>query len=148
MVYKSHLCREARLALIERCASVWCCSRYIKQTECLLKRFGIIHYALFRQRKPCRTRLKSGTGIRYPTLTIDPRRSFKCISPKTVPHITRPFRQSGCIVKLLPKRIACYAGRQIVPFYDGLWFDPSGRRTHDLPCERRTPLLKLPDTVC
>ena len=23
-------------------------------------------------------------------------------------------------------------------FYDGLWYDPGGRRTHDLPCERRT----------
>ena len=23
-------------------------------------------------------------------------------------------------------------------FYDGLWYDPTGTRTHDLPCERRT----------
>ena len=23
-------------------------------------------------------------------------------------------------------------------FYDGLWYDPVGTRTHDLPCERRT----------
>ena len=36
---------------------------------------------LFQQRRPCSTRKKSGTGIRYPTLTNDPRRSFKCMSP-------------------------------------------------------------------
>ena len=34
-------------------------------------------------------------------------------------------------------------------FYDGLWYDPSKRQTHDLPCERRTRYrLSQPDTVC
>ena len=34
-------------------------------------------------------------------------------------------------------------------FYDGLWYDPAERRTHDLPCERRTRYrLSQPDTVC
>ena len=33
-------------------------------------------------------------------------------------------------------------------FYDGLCYDPTGTRTHDLPCERRTRLpLSQPDTV-
>ena len=33
-------------------------------------------------------------------------------------------------------------------FYDGLWYDPAERRTHDLPCERRTCYrLSQPDTV-
>ena len=33
-------------------------------------------------------------------------------------------------------------------FYDGLWYDPAGMRTHDLPCERRKRLpLSQPDTV-
>ena len=33
-------------------------------------------------------------------------------------------------------------------FYDGLWYDPTERRTHDLPCERRTRYrLSQPDTV-
>ena len=33
-------------------------------------------------------------------------------------------------------------------FYDGLWYDPAERRTHDLPCERRTRYrLSQPDTV-
>ena len=29
-------------------------------------------------------------------------------------------------------------GGILYKFYDGLWYDPAGRRTHDLPCERRT----------
>ena len=35
-------------------------------------------------------------------MNIDPRRYFKCMSQYTVPHTTRPFRWSGCIVKHLP----------------------------------------------
>ena len=33
-------------------------------------------------------------------------------------------------------------------FYDGLWYDRAERRTHDLPCEKRTRYrLSQPDTV-
>ena len=39
-------------------------------------------------------------------------------------------------------------GGSLYHFYDGLWYDPAGRRTHDLPCERRTRYrLSQPDTV-
>ena len=29
-------------------------------------------------------------------------------------------------------------GGSLYHFYNGLWYDPAERRTHDLPCERRT----------
>ena len=39
-------------------------------------------------------------------------------------------------------------GGSVYHFYDGLWYDPAERRTHDLPCERRTRYrLSQPDTV-
>ena len=39
-------------------------------------------------------------------------------------------------------------GGSLYHFYDGLWYDPDERRTHDLPCERRTRYrLSQPDTV-
>ena len=39
-------------------------------------------------------------------------------------------------------------GGSLHHFYDGLWYDPAERRTHDLPCERRTRYrLSQPDTV-
>ena len=39
-------------------------------------------------------------------------------------------------------------GGSLYHFYDGLWYDPAERRTHDLPCERRTRnRLSQPDTV-
>ena len=39
-------------------------------------------------------------------------------------------------------------GGSLYHFYDGLWYDPADRRTHDLPCERRTRYrLSQPDTV-
>ena len=39
-------------------------------------------------------------------------------------------------------------GGRLYHFYDGLWYDPAERRTHDLPSERRTRYrLSQPDTV-
>ena len=39
-------------------------------------------------------------------------------------------------------------GGSLYHFYDGLWYDPAERRTHDLPCERQTRYrLSQPDTV-
>ena len=39
-------------------------------------------------------------------------------------------------------------GGSLYHFYDGLRYDPAERRTHDLPCERRTRYrLSHPDTV-
>ena len=39
-------------------------------------------------------------------------------------------------------------GGSLYHFYDGLWYDPAEKRTHDLPCERRTRYrLSQPDTV-
>ena len=37
-------------------------------------------------------------------------------------------------------------GGSLYHFYDGLWYDPAERRTHDLPCERRSRYrLSQPD---
>ena len=39
-------------------------------------------------------------------------------------------------------------GGSLYHFYDGLWYDAAERRTHDLPCERRTRYrLSQPDTL-
>ena len=38
-------------------------------------------------------------------------------------------------------------GGSLHHFYDGLWYDPAERRTHDLPCERTRYRLSQPDTV-
>ena len=39
-------------------------------------------------------------------------------------------------------------GGSLYHFYDGLWYEPVERRTHDLPCERRTRYrLSQPDMV-
>ena len=37
-----------------------------------------------------------------------------------------------------PNALRGMQGGSLYHFYDGLWYDPAGRRTHDLPCERRT----------
>ena len=48
-----------------------------------------------------------------------------------------------------PNALRAMQGCSLYHFYDGLWYDPAERRTHDLPCERRTRYrLSQPDTVC
>ena len=47
-----------------------------------------------------------------------------------------------------PNALRVMQGGSLYHFYDGLWYDPAERRTHDLPCERRTRYrLSQPDTV-
>ena len=47
-----------------------------------------------------------------------------------------------------PNALRAMQGGILYQFYDGLWYDPAERRTHDLPCERRTRYrLSQPDTV-
>ena len=47
-----------------------------------------------------------------------------------------------------PYALRAMQGGSSYHFYDGLWYDPAERRTHDLPCERRTRYrLSQPDTV-
>ena len=69
-----------------------------------------------------------------------------------------PHRQFHTLPGLLDSRAAlpnsnpnaCMPtqGGSLHHFYDGLWYDPAERRTHDLPCERRTRYrLSQPDTV-
>ena len=59
-----------------------------------------------------------------------------------------PHRQFHTLPGLLDSRAAlpnphpnaCVSmqGGSLYHFYDGLWYDPAGRRTHVLPCERQT----------
>ena len=45
-----------------------------------------------------------------------------------------------------PNACMSMQGGSLYHFYDGLWYDPAERRTHDLPCERRTRYrLSQPD---
>ena len=47
-----------------------------------------------------------------------------------------------------PNALRAMQGGSLCHFYDDLWYDPAERRTHDLPCERRTRYrLSQPDTV-
>ena len=47
-----------------------------------------------------------------------------------------------------PNALRVMQGGSLYHFYDGFWYVPAGRRTHDLPCERRTRYrLSQPDTV-
>ena len=47
-----------------------------------------------------------------------------------------------------PNAFGPMQGGSLYQLYDGLWYDPVGTRTHDLPCERQTRLpLRQPGMV-
>ena len=47
-----------------------------------------------------------------------------------------------------PDALCAMQGGSLYHFHDGLWYDPAGRRTQELLCERRTRYrLSQPDTV-
>ena len=47
-----------------------------------------------------------------------------------------------------PNALRAMQGGSLYHFYDGLWYEPAERRTHDLPSMRRTRYrLSQPDTV-
>ena len=82
--------------------------------------------------------------IQYHTLTIDPMRSFKCNSPYTV--LPGLLDSRAAPPNSNPNALRAMQGGSLYHFYDGLWYDPAGTRTHDL-CERRTCYpLSQPDT--
>ena len=59
-----------------------------------------------------------------------------------------PHRQFNTLSSLLDSRVAlpnsypnplrAMQGGSLYHLYDGLWYDPAGRRTHDLPCKADT----------
>ena len=63
----------------------------------------------------------------------DPRRSFK--SFHTLPGLLDSW---AALPNSNPNALRAMQGGSLYHFYDGLWYDPAGMRTHYLPCERRT----------
>ena len=57
-------------------------------------------------------RYKSGTGIQYPTLAIDLRRSFKCMFPLTVPNTIGLLDSWAALSNPYPN--ACVQCREVV----------------------------------
>ena len=55
---------------------------------------------------------------------------------------------SAALPNSYPNACMPMQGGSLYHFYDGLWYDPAEKRTHDLPCERQTRYrLSQPDTV-
>ena len=44
----------------------------------------------------------------------------------------------AALLNSYPNACVPMQGGSLYHFYDGLWYDPAERRTHDLPCESRT----------
>ena len=103
---------------------------------------------LFRQRRPCSTDRNPGPG--YATLLLrmipgDLLSAFPHRQFHTLPGLLDSW---AALPNSNPNACMPMQGGSLYHFYDGLWYDPAERRTHDLPCERRTRYrLSQPDTV-
>ena len=106
--------------------------------------FGFIHYSAFS------AALDRNPGPGYDTLLLRmipgdllsacPHRQFH-----TLPVL---LDSRAALPNSYPNALRAMQGGSLYHFYDGFWYDPTGRRTHDLPCERQTRYrLSQPDTV-
>ena len=82
-------------------------------------------------------------------LDRDPGTGYDTLLLRMIPGDAFPHRQFHTLPSLLDSWAALSSSNPsalramqavctILPFYDGILYDPTGRRTHDLPCERRT----------
>ena len=105
--------------------------------------FGLIHYSAF-------LALDRNPGPGYDTLLLrmipgDLLNAFPHRQFHTLPGLLDSW---AALPNSNPNACMPMQGGSLYHFYDGLWYDPAERRTHDLPCERRTRYrLSQPDTV-
>ena len=106
--------------------------------------FGLIHYSALDRN------LDRNPGPGYDTLLLrmipgDLLSAFPHRQFHTLPGLLDSW---AALPNSNPNACMPMQGGSLYHFYDGLWYDPAERRTHDLPCERRTRLpLSQPDTV-
>ena len=107
--------------------------------------FGLIHYSAFS------AALDRNPGTGYDTLLlrmipVDLLSAFPNRQFLTLPGL---LDSRAALPNSNPNELRAMQGGSLYHFYDGLWYDPAERRTHDPPCERRTRYrLSQPDTVC
>ena len=95
--------------------------------EVILVWFGLIHYSAFSAAKG-HVALDRNPGPGYDILRIIPGDILSAC----------PHRQFHTLPNSYPNALRTMQGGILYHFNDGLWYDPAGRRTHDLACERRT----------
>ena len=101
--------------------------------------FGLIHYSAFFGSEG-HVALDRNPGPGYDSLLLRlipgdllsacPHRQFH-----TLPGL---LDSRAAVPNSYPSALRAIQGGSLYHFYDGCWYDPAGRRTHDLPCERRT----------
>ena len=100
---------------------------------------GLIHYSAFFGSEG-HVALDRNLGLGYDTLLFQmipgdllsacPHRQFH-----TLPDL---LDSRAALSDSYPNALRAKQRGSLYHFYDGHWYDPAGRRTHDLMCERRT----------
>ena len=101
--------------------------------------FGLIHYSAFSAAKII-VALDRNPGPGYDTLLLrmipgDLLSAFPHRQFHTLPGLLDSW---AALPNSNPNACMPMQGGSLYHFYDGLWYDHAERRTHDLPCERRT----------
>ena len=111
--------------------------------------FGLIHFSAFFGSEG-HVALDRNPGTGYDTLLLrmipgDLLSAFPHRQFHTLPGLLDSW---AALPNSYPNALRAMQGSSLYHFYDGLWCDPTERRTHNLPCERRTRYrLSQHDTV-
>ena len=114
-----------------------------------LNRFGLIHYSAFSAGKHVALDRNPGPGYHTLLLRMIPGDLLIACPHRQFHTLSGLLDSQASLSNSYPSALRAMQGGSLYHFYDGLWYDPAERRTHDLLCERWTRYrLSQPDTVC
>ena len=101
--------------------------------------FGLIHYSAFFGSEG-HVALDRNPGPGYDTLLLRliPGDLLSACRHRQFHTLPGLLDSRAALSNSHPNALRAMQGGSLYHFDDGLWYDPAGRRTHDLPCERRT----------
>ena len=97
---------------------------------------------------PCHTIDHHKNGTNYLLLRMIPGDLLSAFPHRQFHTLPGLLDSWAALPNSYPDALRAMQGGSLYHFYDGLWYDPAERRTHDLPYERRTRYqLSQPNTV-
>ena len=94
---------------------------------------NLIHYSAF----PAALDINPGPGYDTLLLRLIPGDLLSACPHRQFHTLPGLLDSRAALSNSYPNALRAMQGGSLCNCYDGFWYDPAGRRTHDLPCERR-----------
>ena len=112
---------------------------YLNEDQSVFVFYGLIHYsAFFGSEGHVALDRNPGTGYDTLLLRMIPGDLLSAFPHRQFHTLPGHLDSWAALPNTYPNALRAMQGGSLYHFHNGLWYDPAGRRTHDLSCERRT----------